>query len=288
MTHKKLTVHTELLDGNLDGARDIYMGANSTCHLYVVPRDNISMVSTLKDVAGQPAFYILLGDESLGKQKAYIGQTTDFLNRKNDHMQKKDWWNKALIFVSDNHKIYGDDVKYLEFLGIQTADATGTVELQNSTKPKCPAIPSYRINDMNVFFRDIEFLTAFYGCKIFIKPKESDQSMGPIFYLTNSRGADAMGWYNKDTQRFIILKGSKLALSPTNSYKGEALRQKWIGENCEVKNGAIELLHDVEIDSPSTAAQYVSAASSNGWTLWKDKDGKTLDQIYRKGSNPNI
>ena len=26
MTHKKLTVHTELLDGTLDGARDIYMG----------------------------------------------------------------------------------------------------------------------------------------------------------------------------------------------------------------------------------------------------------------------
>ena len=287
MTHKKLTVHTELLDGHLDGARDIYMGANSTCHLYVVPRDSISMVSSLKDVAGQPAFYILLEDESFGKQKAYIGQTTDFPNRKNDHMQKKQWWDKALIFVSDNHKIYGDDVKYLEFLGIEAAVEADTSELQNSTKPKCPAIPSYRINDMNVFFRDIKFLTAFYGCKIFNKSKEPNQSisMGPIFYLTNSRGANAMGWYNKDSHRFIILKGSKLALSPTNSYKGEALRQKWISANCELKNGVIEVRHDVEFDSPSTAAQYVSAASSNGWTLWKDKDGKTLDQVYRQGNN---
>ena len=92
-------------------------------------------------------------------------------------MQKKQWWDKALIFVSDNHKIYGDDVKYLEFLGIEAAVEADTSELQNSTKPKCPAIPSYRINDMNVFFRDIEFLTAFYGCKIFNKSKEPNQSI---------------------------------------------------------------------------------------------------------------
>ena len=30
------TIHTELIDGTLSGARNIYMGANSTCHLYVI------------------------------------------------------------------------------------------------------------------------------------------------------------------------------------------------------------------------------------------------------------
>lgn len=27
--------------------------------------------------------------------------------------KKKDFWSIALVFISDNHKIYGDDVKYL-------------------------------------------------------------------------------------------------------------------------------------------------------------------------------
>ena len=114
MNAKSFTIHTELLDGILEGARNIYMGANSTCHLYVIPRGEISLANTLSDISGQPAFYILLG-EGEGpddRAKAYIGQTTDFANRKNDHMQKKDWWDTALVFISDNHKIYGDDVRF--------------------------------------------------------------------------------------------------------------------------------------------------------------------------------
>ena len=105
------TIHTELIDGSLSGARNIYMGANSTCHLYVIPREEINLANSIQDIAGQPAFYILLGHSENGEPQAYIGQTTDFANRKNDHVQKKDFWEKALVFISDNHKIYGDDVK---------------------------------------------------------------------------------------------------------------------------------------------------------------------------------
>ena len=56
------TIHTELMDGTLSGVRNIYMGANSTCHLYVIPRDKINVANDIADIAGQPAFYILLGD----------------------------------------------------------------------------------------------------------------------------------------------------------------------------------------------------------------------------------
>lgn len=65
------------------------MGANSTCHLYVIPREEITLANTINDISGQPAFYILLGSPDKNKPQAYIGQTTDFANRKNDHVQKK-------------------------------------------------------------------------------------------------------------------------------------------------------------------------------------------------------
>ena len=42
------TIHTELMDGNLSGVRNIYMGANSTCHLYVIPRDDINVANVIK------------------------------------------------------------------------------------------------------------------------------------------------------------------------------------------------------------------------------------------------
>ena len=64
------------------------MGANSTCHLYVIPREDITLANTISDISGQPAFYILVSSPDANKLQAYIGQTTDFANRKNDHLQK--------------------------------------------------------------------------------------------------------------------------------------------------------------------------------------------------------
>lgn len=48
------TTHTELIDGTLSGARNIYMGANSTCHLYVIPREEINIANNIADIAGLP------------------------------------------------------------------------------------------------------------------------------------------------------------------------------------------------------------------------------------------
>lgn len=48
------TIHTELIDGTLSGARNIYMGANSTCHLYVIPREEINIANNIADIAGLP------------------------------------------------------------------------------------------------------------------------------------------------------------------------------------------------------------------------------------------
>ena len=34
--------------------------------------------------------------------------------------------------------------------------------------------------------------------------------------------------------------------------------------------------------SPSSAACFVLGGSRNGWIEWKNQDGKTLDEVYRK------
>lgn len=36
--------------------------------------------------------------------------------------------------------------------------------------------------------------------------------------------------------------------------------------------------------SPSSASCFVLGGSTNGWVEWKDKDGKSLDEIYRKST----
>ena len=44
----------------------------------------------------------------------------------------------------------------------------------------------------------------------------------------------------------------------------------------------LELEFDKTFSSPSTAADFCIGSSNNGWIVWKDKDGQTLDEVYRK------
>ena len=47
-------------------------------------------------------------------------------------------------------------------------------------------------------------------------------------------------------------------------------------------NGKIILTTDKTFSSPSTAADFCIGSSNNGWLVWKDKNGKTLDEVIRK------
>ena len=276
------TIHTELLGGKLNGARNIYMGANSTCHLYVIPREEITLANAINDISGQPAFYILLSSLDAKRKQAYIGQTTDFANRKNDHVQKKDFWNIALIFISDNHKIYGDDVKYLEYLGIEAAQNAGLFELLNGINPKRPNIAPYRINDMEVFFRDIQLLCNFYGCNIFetITHKETKEHL--YFVESIDRPAQGRGFYDEKHGKFILLEGSIIANEVVKSFKSISFRNQFIKEHCKKDKGQIVLLNDISFDTPSGASSLVLGRPSNGWSDWKDAEGKKLSDIIKR------
>jgi len=56
------------------------------------------------------------------------------------------------------------------------------------------------------------------------------------------------------------------------------------GVNCGEKfvENIFVLKKDVIFNSPSTAAVVVLARRANGWTEWKNSNGKTLDEIKRK------
>lgn len=281
-TKNSFTIHTELIEGTLSGARNIYMGANSTCHLYVIPRTEISLANNIADIAGQPAFYILIGDTNDSKSEAYIGQTTDFANRKNDHIQKKDFWSVALVFVSDNHKIYGDDVKYLEYLGIELAQSVDSFSLLNGANPRKPNIAPYRVNDMEVFFRDIQLLTRFYGCGIFDAPVAKPHPEHLFYVHATDRPAEGIGYYDECSKQFVLVKGSVIASEVVSSFKATAARQKFIKEHCKTDKGRIVLQHNVPMDSPSGASGIILGRPSNGWDDWKDSDGNKLGSVVKR------
>ncbi len=99
---------------------------------------------------------------------------------------------------------------------------------------------------------------------------------------TTRNGIRARGIYDGD--QFEVLEGSEIDMNrKCHSEKMEKQRQTALQTGNIVKNGEKYRLNvSISFASPSAAATFVLGGSINGWTEWKGKDGKTLDEMFRK------
>ncbi len=269
------TVTTYLIDGDPKGTQYVSI-SNKICQMYIIPRSNLAILNEREEL-WTPSFYILLGEDEATKPKAYIGETENFRERVKDHDNKKEFWQKALIFIAKDAAMTKADVQYLEHKAIAEAKTSNTFVLnENKQTPKAPNLPEYRKDDMDGFFEDVKFLTSFIGCNIFdvVKPKEKH-----LFY-TKGRGCEAKGFY--DAGGFTVLKESIVAKSSVPSFTWKEKREKLLKEYTSSDRDKLILESDKTFSSPSTASEFVLGRPSNGWSDWKDKDGQTLDAVYRK------
>ena len=269
------TVTTYLIDGDPNGTQYVFI-SNKICQMYVIPRSNLSILNERSELQ-TPAFYILLGEDESTKPKAYIGETENFRERVKDHDNKKTFWQKALLFISKDSTMTKADVQFLEHRAITEAKDSNTFVLsENKQTPKAPNLPEYRKDDMEGFFEDVKFLTSFIGCDIFnINTPQNEH----LFY-TKGRGCCAKGFYNANG--FTVLKGSIIAKTTTPSLNWKEKRNKLL-KDYTVSNGEkLELNSDKTFSSPSSAADFCIGSSNNGWIVWKDQNGQTLDAVYRK------
>jgi len=269
------TVTTYLIDGDPKGTQYVFI-SNKICQMYVIPRSNLSYLNEQEKLQ-KPAFYILLGEDETTKPQAYIGETENFRERVKDHEYKKSFWQKALIFVSKDTDMTKADVQYLEYKAIEEAKKANTFILkENKQIPKAPNLPEYQKDTMNEFFEDIKFLASFIGYNIFEMNKFKEEH---LFY-TRGRGCEAKGFYSPSG--FTILKGSIIANSSAFSLKWKEKRDQLINQYTLKQGDLLVLDADKTFSSPSTAADFCIGSNNNGWLVWKDKDGRTLNSVYRK------
>ena len=115
--------------------------------------------------------------------------------------------------------------------------------------------------------------------------KEQAQPAEHIFYCKHKE-SEAMGYLLEDGG-FVILAGSKLrsGIRPSLQASLVGKRERFIAEQCDIISGQAILRADYVASSPSIAGALVLGRNTNGWTKWKDSDGKTLDEVYRKKSS---
>lgn len=270
------TITTYLLDGNPQGAQNIFL-SNNICSLTLIPRSELSILNTRNELQN-PALYILIGEDEEGTEpKAYIGETENFVERIKDHEIKKSFWQKVLVFSSKDGAMTKVDVQYLEHLAYTLAKKLKKYSLEeNKQNPKAPNLPEHQQSNIEEFFEDVKLLTAFVGCNIFQKVEKKGNT---IFYLKSGK-ANAKGFY--DENGFTVLEGSIINSASTPSFTGKEKRETWLKEFTKPIGFEFELLSDYTFKSPSAASVYCLGSHTHGWDVWKDEKGQTLDEVFRK------
>ena len=116
--------------------------------------------------------------------------------------------------------------------------------------------------------------------------KSPDEIMTPPrinqhrFYVRTRSGVCGVGIYEPIGNSFILLSGSKINSTTSNSFKRKDAYRDITNNYCSLENGLYVLKKDYTFASPCTASSVVLGRPSNGWTDWKDKQGRSLNTVY--------
>lgn len=223
-------------------------------------------------------YYLINEDEDNNIAQIYIGQTRNGIIRLDDHNRSKDFWNKAIMFLAESRTFTLDMISGLEKFAIIKAQASKRYRIENSVIPKYE-IDEYDLVSVEEIYDEIQFIMATLGYKM--SDAKTDSFQKQVFHTTRN-GIAALGVY--DGEKFEVLEGSQVS-SVLYPSVPQSIKQQWF---TALKNGDIVyqdnkhyLSKSMSFFSPSAAACFVLGASANGWTEWKDKSGRTLDELFR-------
>ena len=264
-------------NGQPDGIRSIRRNL-STMTVYVIPRP---LLSEAKNISGinRPGIYYLINESDDNKiAQIYVGQTRNGITRLDDHNRSKDFWNKAIMFLAESKTFTLDMISGLEKFAIMKAQESKRYKVENTVVPKYE-IDEYDLASVEEIYDEIQFIMGTQGYKM----DDSKTSLDEAAVLHTTRnGIEAFGIY--DGEKFEVLEGSQVNIDK------DVKLERYNKQRAELlENGSITKVDDKYIlnailtfNTPSGASDFILGGSTNGWTEWKNKNGKTLDELFRK------
>ena len=260
---------------------------NQVTELFVIDRADKKFVAEHSAELNKPALYILVNRD---KRKLYVGETDDSIKRLKNH-EAKDFWTEAIVFHSTTETLSTTEVRWLEAKTYEALKELGYYDLsENKVAPQQPPLKKNQIYTLEPIFEEAKNYICAAGFDIFLKGKEEQKvevkpvaTSEHIFYCKHKE-SKAMGYLIEATNEFVLLAGSELrsGTRPSLQHSLVSKRAQFIAEQCDTINGHSVLRADYAASSPSVAGALILGRNTNGWTKWKDANGKTLDEVYRK------
>lgn len=260
---------------------------NQVTELFVIDRADKKFVAEHSAELNKPALYILVNRD---KRKLYVGETDDSIKRLKNH-EAKDFWTEAIVFHSTTETLSTTEVRWLEAKTYEALKELGYYDLsENKVAPQQPPLKKNQIYTLEPIFEEAKNYICAAGFDIFLKGKEEQKvevkpvaTSEHIFYCKHKE-SKAMGYLIEATNEFVLLAGSELrsGTRPSLQLSLVSKRAQFIAEQCDTVNGISVLRANYVASSPSIAGSLILGRNTNGWTKWKDANGKTLSEIYRQ------
>lgn len=266
-----------LKDGSTSGIIESRLGINNGI-CYKIPRTRLSEAQSLAGINNN-GIYILFGDDTATSKKiAYIGKSSTIISRLKTHKSTKDYWNEALVFVTENNMLSQSHISYIEYKLYEEAKKINKEKdnytIMNDQKPKDPNLTEAEKINAKDFIINIKLFVSVMGYDLFdtYEKKSSNDSV-----LTLTIGGEELGRAVVIDDGFLVLKGSKIR--QTNHKIPESLQKKFDEErsSSDIENGIY--VRDHLFKSSSIAALVLSGSSLNGREYWKNSQGKTLKEL---------
>jgi len=274
------TIQIFLPDGNPRSLK-IAEITSRTIQAILIPRAKLDDAAKRQELKNVGVYFLIGSSDEDSKPMLYIGEAEECLIRLKQQNKQKDFWNIAVAIISKTQYFTKTHIKFLESYCYDAAKRSGRYKLENPTVPSKPFVSESMVADLLDNFDTIRILVATLGYPIFDqirKPQKKD-----ILYC-KGKAAKAEGEYTEDG--LIVFAGSTCNLQETKSagpYVKNWRDQLFEDGVLQKDDNIYKFTQDHIFSSPSTAAAVVLGRRANGWTEWKYKDGKTLDEIKRQG-----
>ena len=277
---KPQTIQIFLPDGHPTSIREAEI-TNRLVKAILIPRNKLAEAAKREIINFTGVYFLFGSSDELIKPKVYIGEGEDCFKRIKSHNRNKEFWTHCVIVTTKTNEFTKTDGKFLEHHCLEKAEEYGRYKTENDTGSNKPSLPESREYDLLDNFETLKILLATLGYPLFESIRKEDDTKE--VFICKGKKAYAEGEMTDDG--FVVYKGGKCNLeeTPTLGKWVHNMRRKFIEDGVlEEENGILIFKSDHIFSSSSAAAATILARSSNGWTAWKNKQGKTLDELKRK------
>lgn len=277
---KPQTIQIFLPDGSPNGIKEAEL-TNRLIKVILFPRTAMENVMK-REIVKYTGVYFLFGENEEGKPQVYIGEGESCWERIKAHHRNKDFWTHCIVATTKTDELTKTDGKFLEHYCLKQAKRINRYQIENDTGSNEPSVSEPKRHDLLDNFENIKVLISTLGYPVFDDIRGQKTTQQELFYC---QGKDAKAKCILTNEGYLVLSGSTANLEEANSLRTTVKnkRDELIQVGVLVKNSKIiEFIDDYIFKTPSAASDLILARSSNGWIEWKNKNGKTLDELKRK------